>query len=40
MYGCIVDVCFFFFNVLYDEFKLDFVNYVVVMVNLYLIENL
>lgn len=38
MYGCIVDV--FFFYVLYDEFKLDFVNYVVVMVNLYLIENL
>lgn len=30
----------FFFYVLYDEFKLDFVNYVVVMVNLYLIENL
>lgn len=29
-----------FFYVLYDEFKLDFVNYVVVMVNLYLIENL
>lgn len=39
MYGCIVDVCCFFY-VLYDEFKLDFVNYVVVMVNLYLIENL
>lgn len=39
MYGCIVDVWVFFY-VLYDEFKLDFVNYVVVMVNLYLIENL